>query len=92
MRELNKRGNLANEFIIYKIIIMIVEYKVLDSLHRPFHRPIWIVKWVCYFTLLRSKNPNEYILTKEKTIDFYFTMLGWLHTNYPQDNDGIQSK
>ena len=71
---------------------MIVEYKVLDSLHRPFHRPIWIVKWVCYFTLLRSKNPNEYILTKEKTIDFYFTMLGWLHTNYPQDNDGIPSK
>lgn len=71
---------------------MIVEYKVLDSLHRPFHRPIWIVKWVCYFTLLRSKNPNEYILTKEKTIDFYFTTLGWLHTNYPQDNDGIPSK
>ena len=54
---------------------MIVEYKVLDSLHRPFHRPIWIVKWVCYFTLLRSKNPNEYILTKEKTIDFYFKFL-----------------
>ena len=67
-------------------------YKVLDSLHRPYHRPIWIVKWVCYFVYLRSKNPNKYIITKEKTADFYFVLLEWLHTNYPQDSDGIPSR
>lgn len=92
MQEINKRSNFANKLYYTGIVIMIMEYKVLDSLHRPFHRPIWIVKWVCYFILLRSKNPNKYIQTKEETADFYFILLEWLHTNYPQDSDGIPSK
>lgn len=66
-------------------------YKVLQSLHRPFHKPLWIVKWVCYFVYLRRNNDN-YILMKDNTIDFYFTLLDWLHYRYPQDNDGIPSK
>lgn len=69
-----------------------MEYKVLDSLHRPFHRPIWIVKWVCYFISLRQKSRRKYINCKEQTTDFYFTLLEWLHTNYPQDSDGVPSK
>lgn len=69
-----------------------MEYKVLDSLHRPFHKPLWIVKWVCYFMHLRNKSRNNYILTKDKTADFYFTLLEWLHTSYPQDSDGVPSQ
>lgn len=69
-----------------------MKYKVLHSLHRPFHKPIWIVKWVCYFMLLRNKRRNNYIFTEDKTADFYFTLLQWLHTYYPQDNDGIPSQ
>lgn len=69
-----------------------MEYKVLDSLHRPFHKPLWIVKWVCYFMHLRNKSRNNYIFTKDKTADFYFTLLEWLHTSYPQDSDGIPSR
>ena len=69
-----------------------MEYKVLDSLHRPFHRPLWIVKWVCYFISLRQKSRRKYINCKEQTTDFYFTLLEWLHTNYPQDSDGVPSK
>ena len=69
-----------------------MEYKVLDSLHRPFHRPLWIVKWVCYFISLRQKSCKKYINCKEQTTDFYFTLLEWLHTYYPQDSDGVPSK
>lgn len=68
-----------------------MEYRVLDSLHRPFHRPLWIVKWVCYFIHLRSKKPDNFIYSKDRTVDFYFTLLEWLHNSYPQDNDGIPS-
>ena len=67
-------------------------YKVLDSLHRPFHRPLWIVKWVCYFISLRQKSRKKNINCKELTTEFYFTLLDWLHTNYPQDCDGVPSK
>lgn len=69
-----------------------MEVKVLDSLHRPFHRPLWIVKWVCYYFILRQKNQKGYIFSKEKTVDFYFTLLEWLHNKYPQDGDGIPSR
>jgi len=67
-------------------------YNVLDSLHRPFHRPLWIVKWVCYFIHLRSKKPNNYIYAKDRTVDFYFVLIVWLHNYYPQDSDGIPSE
>lgn len=69
-----------------------MEYKVLDSLHRPFHRPLWIVKWVCYFISLRQKSRKKFIHSKELTADFYFTLIEWLHTNYPIDSDGVPSK
>lgn len=69
-----------------------MEYKVLDSLHRPFHKPLWIVKWVCYFINLRQKSCKEFIICKDQTADFYFTLLEWLHANYPQDSDGVPSK
>lgn len=69
-----------------------MEYRVLDSLHRPFHRPLWIVKWVCYFMNLRQKSRNDYLHCKDLTADFYFTLLDWLHEKYPDDNDGIPSK
>ena len=69
-----------------------MKYKVLDSLHRPFHRPLWVVKWVCYFISLRQKSHNRFIHSKDQTTDFYFTLLEWLYTNYPQDSDGVPSK
>lgn len=69
-----------------------MEFKVLDSLHRPFHKPLWIVKWVCYFISLRQKRRKGFIYCKELTVDFYFTLLEWLYVNYPQDSDGIPSK
>lgn len=68
-----------------------MDYKVLDSLHRPFHRPLWIVKWVCYFIHLRSKKPDNCIYAKDRTVDFYFLLIEWLHNRYPQDSDGIPS-
>ena len=68
------------------------KYKVLDSLHRPFHRPLWIVKWVCYFINQRNKDHQGYILYKDITTDFYFFLIEQLYSNYPQDSDGIPSK
>lgn len=67
------------------------KYKVLDSLHRPFHRPLWIVKWVCYFINLRRKNSRGFILYKDTTTDFYFFLIEQFYSNYPQDSDGIPS-
>lgn len=69
-----------------------MEVKVLDSLHRPFHRPLWIVKWVCYYFTLKHKNTKGYIYSKDITVDFYFSLLEWLHSGYPQDGDGIPSQ
>lgn len=68
-----------------------MEYKVLDSLHRPYHRPLWMVKWVCYFFRQREKNKAGYILCKDRTADFYFSLIGWLHERYPEDRDGTPS-
>lgn len=68
-----------------------INYKVLDSLHRPFHRPLWIVKWVCYFVNQRSKEGRSMIFYKDITIDLYFFLLKLLNENYPQDSDGIPS-
>lgn len=65
--------------------------KVLDSLHRPFHRPLWIVKWVCYFINQRGKKGCSMIRFKDTTTDLYFFLLELFHDNYPQDNDGIPS-
>lgn len=70
---------------------METKYKVLDSLHRPFHRPLWIVKWVCYFIKQRGKEGRGLICYKDVTTDFYFFLLELLHKSYPQDNDGIPS-
>lgn len=67
-------------------------YKVLDSLHRPFHRPLWIVKWVCYFIKLREEKNRGYLNYKDKTVDFYFSLLDWLYNAYPQDSDGLPSR
>ena len=32
------------------------------------------------------------MLSKDQTTDFYFSLLEWLHDNYPQDSDGVPSK
>ena len=67
------------------------KFKVLDSLHRPFHRPLWIVKWVCFFINMRVKNSRGFILYKDITADFYFFLIEQFYSNYPQDSDGIPS-
>ena len=69
-----------------------MEYKVLGSLHRPYHRPLWMVKWVCYFFSRRNRSRSGYILCKDRTADFYFTLIDLLHDRYPEDTDGIPSK
>lgn len=68
-----------------------MELRVLDSLHRPFHRPLWIVKWVCYFINQRNKSKQGYVLYKDITTDFYFFLIEQLHNKYPQDSDGVPS-
>ena len=67
-------------------------YNVLHSLHRPFHRPLWIVKWVCIFYVKRQKQKNNYFYYQETIIDFYFTLLEWLYNGFPKDPDGIPSQ
>lgn len=68
------------------------KYNVIDSLHRPFHRPLWMVKWVCYFINQRSKDGQGYLLYKEITTDLFFFLIEQLYNNYPQDSDGVPSK
>lgn len=68
------------------------KYNVIDSLHRPFHRPLWMVKWVCYFINLRNKKSQGYLLCKDITTDLFFFLLEHLYNNYPKDSDGIPSQ
>ena len=75
-----------------EVVVSDMNYSVLDSLHRPFHRPLWIVKWVSYYICQRAKSRNRFIHCKDLTGDFYFNLLEWMHLYYPKDNDGIPSK
>lgn len=68
------------------------KYCIIDSLHRPFHRPLWMVKWVCYFINQRNKDCQGYLLYKDITTDLFFFLIEQLYNNYPQDSDGVPSK
>lgn len=68
------------------------KYNVIDSLHRPFHRPLWMVKWVCYFINQRDKECQGYLFYKDITTDLFFFLIEQLYYNYPQDSDGVPSK
>lgn len=67
------------------------EIKVLHSLHRPYHCPLWIVKWVCCFYAKRAQLPKGYFLFDELNIDMYFKLLEWLMKYYPIGCVGIPS-
>lgn len=67
-------------------------YNVLHSLHRPFHRPLWIVKWVCLFYAKRQRQKDGCFYFKDVTIDFYFILLEWLYNEFPTEFDGIPSE
>lgn len=66
--------------------------KVIHSLHRPYHRPLWIVKWICCFYALRALSKDGHFLYLDKIIDLYFKILEWLYLSYPKYNDGIPSQ
>lgn len=68
------------------------EIKVLHSLHRPYHCPLWIVKWVCCFYAKRAQSPMGYFLFDELIVDMYFKMLEWLMKYYPIGCVGVPSK
>ena len=78
--------------ILIKVKNENLTYNVLHSLHRPFHRPLWIVKWVCLFYAKRQKQKNNCFCYKDTTIDFYFILLKWLFEDFPKDSDGIPSQ
>lgn len=67
-------------------------YNVLHSLHRPFHRPLWIVKWVCLFYVKRQKQKENCFYYKDTIVDFYFILLEWLYNGFPKDSNGIPSQ
>lgn len=69
-----------------------MEAKILYGLHRPFHQPLWMVKWVCAFFIRRKMKRQECFYCKEVTADFYFVMLEWLSESYPKYySNGIPS-
>lgn len=70
-----------------------MELKILYGLHRPFHQPLWMVKWVCAFLAQRKTKKRGYFFCPDITADFYFVMLDWLSEKYPNCyNGGIPSK
>lgn len=70
----------------------IMKHNVLHSLHRPYHRPLWIVKWVCCYYALRAKCADGKFWFNDNIIDLYFKLLEWLYKSYPKQNDGIPSR
>lgn len=63
--------------------------RIISSLHRPFHRPLWMVKLFCRFLVKTS------VISRRKedlNIEFYFFLLDYLHHNYPNNSDGVPSK
>ena len=70
-----------------------MELKILYGLHRPFHQPLWMVKWVCAFLTQRKTKKQGYFVCPDITADFYFVMLDWLSDKYPDCyNGGIPSR
>lgn len=67
------------------------EIKIITSFHRPYHEPIWIIKWVCYFLRLRQKTKDNFFISKDFSIDLYFRLLVWFRNFYPSNNKGIPS-
>lgn len=71
---------------------LLMTNKVIHSLHRPYHRPLWIVKWICYFYALRAISKDGHFFYRDKIIDLYFKILEWLYLSYPKYSDGIPSQ
>lgn len=70
-----------------------MELRILYGLHRPFHQPLWMVKWVCAFFAQRKTKKQGFFVCSDITADFYFVMLDWLCERYPEHyNGGIPSK
>ena len=58
-----------------------IEYKVLHSLHRPFQKPLWVMKWICeyiYKPQLKTKSINSAVLY----YNFYFYFIQKLKQEY----------
>jgi len=64
---------------------------VLHSLHRPYHRPLWMVKWVCCFYAQRELRPKGKFWYDDIIVDLFFVIIQWLKKSYPRNNDGIPS-
>lgn len=62
------------------------KYKVLHSLHRPYHRPLWMVKWVCRYYAQSKNNLSDV------TTGFYFEMIEILNNHCPDNSDGVPSQ
>lgn len=63
--------------------------RIISSLHRPFHRPLWVVKLFCRFLV---KTSCVTYCKEDLNVEFYFFLLNYLHRNYPKNSDGVPSK
>lgn len=64
---------------------------VLHSLHRPYHCPLWMVKWVCCYYAKRTNFKHNRFWYEDTIVDLYFVLLAWLKKSYPKNKDGIPS-
>lgn len=63
--------------------------RIISSLHRPFHRPLWMIKLFCRFLV---KTSCVSCGKDDLNVEFYFFLLNYLHRNYPKNSDGVPSK
>lgn len=67
------------------------EVVVLHSLHRPYHRPLWMVKWICCYYARRTSCAQGRFWYEDTIVDLYFVLIAWLKKSYPKNSDGIPS-
>lgn len=67
------------------------EVVALHSLHRPYHCPLWIVKWVCCYYAQRRNHTRSRFRYEDTIVDLYFVLLEWLKKSYPKNNAGLPS-
>lgn len=67
------------------------EVVVLHSLHRPYHRPLWMVKWICCYYARRTSCAQGRFWYEDTIVDLYFVLIAWLKKSYPKNSDGLPS-
>ena len=66
-----------------------VDNSTIVSLHRPFHGPLWVARWVCEFVRFYKKDSNGGRINSADFFLFYIFRLKKLYDKHDEINEYV---